>query len=88
MRNEHDENRRARLVELIDWIRRSFPNYNSWDRDLINLANRDDWPEWALTALPPLGLANDQDEYYVWRFIADCVKNLGGIHFVNSTSIC
>jgi hypothetical protein len=88
-RLESDEHARARLVEMIDSVHDTFPDYDGWNDRLIEFAHRDEWPAWALSTLPPLSAATDRrEEYHVWRVIADCVRHVPGIRSVGVTSLC
>jgi hypothetical protein len=81
LEKEDDENPRARLVEMIEEVRRAFPDYDRWDRDfMIEGADKSQWPKWAFTTLATLIPAGDQDgDVYTWKIIADCVRHTDGI---------
>ncbi len=87
--HENDEIGRARLVEIVDSLRRAYPRFDDLDRFLIGAADRRDWPKWALSTLVPLCRATDDaPEWYAWRLIADCVNHAKGVSRVASDTHC
>jgi hypothetical protein len=78
---EDDRQRRQEFQRLIRRVLETYPEYPSWDEELIRLADRENFPVWAVECLPCLSVDLGRVEsglqiYLLWNPL---VLFLGGI---------
>lgn len=69
----YSSERRPRFRSLLARVHNEYPPEEAWHRDFIHLANKHDWPKWAVTSLPSLcvylGGSRSACRFLLWRMI-------------------
>jgi hypothetical protein len=75
---EAEHNRRLELRSWIEKMLEKYPGRATWNADLIELADRCNWPRWTAESLPSLyvrteNLPEGGAVAFVWHHIRDCI---------------
>jgi hypothetical protein len=77
----HYSDRRPRFRELLSWVEQTYPSTRR-PRDLLELADRQHWPEWMVTCLPTLCIdlgpaPEGRRHFLLWTMIARFLPHPG-----------
>jgi len=79
IRLENDSERRVKYRSLIQKVEYTYPGRRSWPKDLLSVANVNQWRNWAIECLPSLHIkvfSNDQDYgSFTWRYLVSCIPS-------------
>ncbi|HYH86170.1 MAG TPA: hypothetical protein VEX60_12005 [Pyrinomonadaceae bacterium] len=73
---EHD--RRAEFKAFVKTVTDTYPGRPTWAVDLVQIADKNRWPAWAVECLPSLcirlkGLPDERICYLAWHYILACI---------------
>src|SRR6266404_225706 len=79
---KEEEDKRSDFRYLVSRVYEAYPGRPSLQEELVRQADKNNWPTWALEALPTLYFpaihqkSNKNEFFYVWRPVVDVVEGV------------
>jgi hypothetical protein len=85
---EREMDRRREFRLAVEKLIEEHPGLPEWPEELVRIADRSEWPSWAIQSLPSLYVTlgrspDDEEQALVWHRIYDCFPEVGTILIKN-----